>query len=50
MDPMATPSSLESLIAPGAQVLVRDEDWLVRLVVVGECHSLVSRGTLERRA
>jgi superfamily II DNA or RNA helicase len=29
---MATPSSLESLIAPGAQVVVRDEDWLVRSV------------------
>ena len=30
--PVATPDKLLSLIAPGAQVVVRDEEWLVRAI------------------
>ena len=30
--PVATPDKSLSLIAPGAQVVVRDEEWLVRAI------------------
>ena len=30
--PVATPDKMLSLIAPGAQVVVRDEEWLVRAI------------------
>ena len=52
--PVATPDKMLSLIAPGAQVVVRDEEWLVRAIAQtpadGMRVSCVGTSTLVRDA